>query len=500
MSTLPVLFVGSSTEAVEFVNGLQLNLWKKAQIRPWNQVDYRLSRDVLDKLEKELSRADFAAFVFAPDDVLTIRGDTVNTTRDNVLFELGFFMGGLGRDRVFIVYPIGMEEKLHLPIDLHGLTVAEYPHDDFDPKEANAQLVMGTASTRIHDAMRRLGPVARPTSASQRRIASVLGRGDTSSITTLADAAIHVEDCRHNYPDELKRRLRNNELLPTKFLYWTTEGSSHWIRVCERESYVFYKSSLGLIKEKANEIANQVVQATRTAAVDFISLGSGDGEKDNYLLKALEGRLTDDSLVYYYPIDISDALIVRAIPRAMGSGLVRSKFRCKALLADFRHLQILQKFYEERPAKNIFSVLGNTIGNADEAEIIRALSDAMLPGDLLLIEFNTSPADERDELLRDQENMEHDFTPLASLNVPWDESKMKYSLVRDASVIPQTQSMMAQYSDAIIDNKIASDIKLSVVHHYNFDAFKRAIESRIRVKTIYEFDRNGVGLLLAQRK
>ena len=58
--------------------------------------------------------------VVTPDDVVESRDIAKAAPRDNVIWEHGFFTGGLGRERVFIVKPRGA--GLKLPSNLLGIT------------------------------------------------------------------------------------------------------------------------------------------------------------------------------------------------------------------------------------------------------------------------------------------------------------------------------------------------------------------------------------------
>jgi len=88
----------------------------------------------------------YAVFVFTPDDQLHTRGGTKPVARDNVLFELGMFIGKLGRRRAFAIHP--GKRGIALPSDLSGITTAPY-----DPEERDLAAALGPVTNRIRDAL-----------------------------------------------------------------------------------------------------------------------------------------------------------------------------------------------------------------------------------------------------------------------------------------------------------------------------------------------------------
>jgi CRP/FNR family cyclic AMP-dependent transcriptional regulator len=120
----PVVFIGSSKESLTPAREIQSLLSHDNLIaRPWTD-GFRPSATFIENLERELAGADFAILVLAADDVVEWRDATHNAPRDNVIWEHGFFTGGLGRGRVFIVKPRGVDLKL--PSDWDGITILDY--------------------------------------------------------------------------------------------------------------------------------------------------------------------------------------------------------------------------------------------------------------------------------------------------------------------------------------------------------------------------------------
>ena len=121
----PILFIGSSKVHLYIARAAEEELKEIAEVKVWDEGIFRLSMHTLDSLLATLEKVDFGIFVFAPDDLIDIGGAELKTTRDNVIFELGLFMGGLGPERCFVMEPSGVE-GFRLPSDLAGVTTARY--------------------------------------------------------------------------------------------------------------------------------------------------------------------------------------------------------------------------------------------------------------------------------------------------------------------------------------------------------------------------------------
>lgn len=116
----PILFVGSSRESLPIVEAL-LAGWKSAPfiVRPWTGGVFSPSQFPIDDLTKQLDACDYAALVLGPDDEILSRGIASSAPRDNVLFELGLFMGAITRSRTFFIVPVDVDVKI--PTDILGL-------------------------------------------------------------------------------------------------------------------------------------------------------------------------------------------------------------------------------------------------------------------------------------------------------------------------------------------------------------------------------------------
>lgn len=152
MSARPSIFIGSSTESLEYANALQRVLDHALEPTIWTYGVFLPTGNTLAGIIKRATTTDFAALFLTPDDDSTVRGEYLKTPRDNLVFELGLFIGHLGVDRVFLLTP---HEGVDLPSDLQGITPLKYWTDRSDKDAQNA---VNPAATDIRNAVDRIGP------------------------------------------------------------------------------------------------------------------------------------------------------------------------------------------------------------------------------------------------------------------------------------------------------------------------------------------------------
>jgi tetratricopeptide (TPR) repeat protein len=155
----PRAFVGSSVEGLQVAYAVQQNLLHDVEVTVWDQGVFELSATTIESLTRALSNTDFGIFVFSPDDTLRMRGAEAKSVRDNVLFELGLFIGKLGRERVFFLMP--SDSPPHIPSDLLGITPAKYETNRAD---GSFQAATGPACHQMRQLIRSLGPINPPES------------------------------------------------------------------------------------------------------------------------------------------------------------------------------------------------------------------------------------------------------------------------------------------------------------------------------------------------
>lgn len=149
----PEVFIGSSSEGERVARAIELHLHRHANVTIWMNGVFTPGVSFLQSLLNALGRFDFAVLILTPDDLLEKRDASYSSPRDNVIFELGLFMGRLGARRAFFVAE--EDRKLTLPSDLDGISRLNYRRRD------DIAAAVSPASTVLIDEIRKQGPLER---------------------------------------------------------------------------------------------------------------------------------------------------------------------------------------------------------------------------------------------------------------------------------------------------------------------------------------------------
>lgn len=147
----PMVFIGSSSENLDLAKKLRESIHSDSrEVSIWSDGGiFELSKSALESLISSARNYDFAIMIFDGNDTVESRNKTSYAPRDNVIFELGLFMGSIGAERSYIVRSNSADLKI--PSDLLGITTLVV-----DKEKINESL--GTISAQISLSIDKLGP------------------------------------------------------------------------------------------------------------------------------------------------------------------------------------------------------------------------------------------------------------------------------------------------------------------------------------------------------
>jgi hypothetical protein len=117
----PTIFIGSSSKSADVADAVFRYLNEFANPRHWKDM-FPPGETTIDSLLLQASKCDFAVLIMTADDELTSNGINYAAARDNVLFELGLFMGAIRPKRSFMLEEAGPS----IATDLSGITRARF--------------------------------------------------------------------------------------------------------------------------------------------------------------------------------------------------------------------------------------------------------------------------------------------------------------------------------------------------------------------------------------
>ncbi|MEI7511696.1 MAG: L-histidine N(alpha)-methyltransferase [Candidatus Peregrinibacteria bacterium] len=182
------------------------------------------------------------------------------------------------------------------------------------------------------------------------------------------------EEMKKQFVEHLRKRN-----IPSAFSYWGKDETDEWIHLCQSREYAVYKNGLHVLHENLPPILQEHLPHKKR--IDVVSLGIGNGIKDAFLLQ----EISKQSPCHYFPVDISISMMesgMKNIPNITDAHSFIADFHTFPDITD--HIRT-----EYGSHQQLISILGNTLGNFGQIDILNILWKGMKPGDFLLLEITT---------------------------------------------------------------------------------------------------------------
>jgi uncharacterized SAM-dependent methyltransferase len=172
------------------------------------------------------------------------------------------------------------------------------------------------------------------------------------------------------------------------FSYLGTEPAIAWANACRDRLYPVMKQSIDSFDRRWRSIR----EVLGGKPYHYVSLGPGDGQKDEVILKDL---MRDNAQLCYVAVDMSTEMLRLGVPALIRELQLSSRvlsvqldFSSKDNVAELRH--VLNVLFGEEAV--LFSLLGNTMANFEnDTELLRMLAEQLLrPQDRFILEVATT--------------------------------------------------------------------------------------------------------------
>lgn len=279
---------------------------------------------------------------------------------------------------------------------------------------------------------------------------------------------IFRELVKRGYSLEGNTRIWN--IADSKLWYLTPEQAQSFLDLEKSADYQkdVIQKEIDLIKGNIDDILNKF----NKQPLNIIDLGCGDGKKAVLFVESLKGKIK----LRYCPIDISDYMVSKALDRLrkIDAGEV-IEFQWN--ISDFENLENVAHLLRQGDyKKNLFLLLGNTLGNFEINELLYEIRSSMKEGDFLLI---GNGLDNRNfsEILKSYDNPFLDNMLIKVLTqIGFDKADLEYGARYKNSRVEMFYTVLKDIKLNFLDKTVyfnkGDQIIVALSYKYNQDDFK----------------------------
>tara|TARA_Y100000310_G_C20629168_1_gene787630 strand:+ start:206 stop:1162 length:957 start_codon:yes stop_codon:yes gene_type:complete len=278
---------------------------------------------------------------------------------------------------------------------------------------------------------------------------------------------IFKELIKRGYSVEGSKKSWN--IADSKLWYLTSEQAQAFLDLEASKDYQrdLIKKEIDLIQKNRGEIISKLGKEN----LNVIDLGCGDGKKALIFIEELKGILK----LRYCPVDISSYMVEKAITK------IRSTDSAEVVefqwnISDFENIENISILLKQGDFKrNLFLLLGNTLGNFEINELLYEVRSSMNEGDFLLI-GNGLDNRESKEILKAYSNRYLDNLLIKTLTqIGLKKENLKYSARFKNSRIEMYYEIKKDAEISFLGKKVefkkGDEIIVAVSYKYNQEDF-----------------------------
>jgi len=317
----------------------------------------------------------------------------------------------------------------------------------------------------------------------------------TSKPVTKINDLIFRELIKRGYSLEGNTRVWN--IADSKLWYLTPEQAQAFLDLEKSKDYnedVILKE-INLINQNIKEILEKVGKGP----LNIIDLGCGDGKKAALFINHLKGKVK----LRYCPIDISGYMVEKALTHLskLNAGEV-VKFQWN--ISDFENLENISTLLRQGEyKKNLYLLLGNTLGNFEINELIYEIRSSMQEGDFLLTGNGLFTGDV-ETLLKSYTNENvNDFLIHIPLQLGLEREDVQFGTRFKNSRIELYYTLRKEKDIKFQDKKVTlykgDQIIVSISYHYNKEDFISYMKMYFADSKIYISEDKSYSLALCNK-
>ena len=206
---------------------------------------------------------------------------------------------------------------------------------------------------------------------------------------------IFRELIKRGYSLEGNTRVWN--IADSKLWYLTPEQAQGYLDLDSDQSYK-EETGQSLAENLITENIHEILEKVGEGSLNIVDLGCGDGKKAAVIVQKIK-EINPQRKIRYCPIDISGYMVGKAID-TFKSLDVEEIIDFQYNISDFENLENITPLLKEGDfKKNLFLLLGNTLGNFEVNELLYEIRSAMGFDDLFLVDtaIDDRKQDERAE-------------------------------------------------------------------------------------------------------